>query len=284
MTITLAGCGVRLERDAPGIPGLRTAAPPPDSAALLATLGDVRRLERVAAASAGWGPRLAAVHRAQEDRISDVVAGLGVRPSSSPSSTRADGGAVGDLAGAEMTFATGAAPADLARTTAAHLPMLAAVAATRGAAATLAGHSPTWPNVTMPPAAVCVALLAAVRPAVYGVEVVAAGVRANAERKAMRSLLKGLYADRSRLEAAAGTAAPPPPLSYPLPPTASTPQARRQVVAGLLAPVVTATAAQVIQVRGEAAPLTGLLDLWSGAVARAWSWGVPPTPFPGLSG
>ncbi|KNX37526.1 DUF4439 domain-containing protein [Luteipulveratus halotolerans] len=280
--MTLGACSVRLESDAPGIPGLRTQEPTPDQKVLLATFVDVRGLEQTALTSGGVGARLAPVHKAQLSRLTDVIAGLGLTPPVMPANAgSAAPTASGDLAAAELRFGAGAGPAGLAQASAAHLPMLASIMATRGAGALLAGSTPTWPGEKPLAPAVSSALLAAVRPAVYGLETISA-LTPEKQRKPVRALLRDVTAERSRLEAAAGTTAPAPPLTYRLPGRTDTPAARAQLVTRLLSDVVTAAAGQVSVARGRPGELTGLVALWSRSTARAWQWGVTPGPFPGL--
>ena len=277
--MALGACSLRLESDAPGIPGLRTQEPTPDQKVLLATLVDLRGLEQTALAAGGVGARLAPVHKAQVSRLTDVIAGLGLTPPVAPSASAPP--ASGDLAAAEVRFGAGAGPADLARASATHLPMLASIMTTRGAGALLAGRTPTWPGETPLAPAVSSALLGAVRPAVYGLETISA-LTPEKQRKPVRTLLRDVTAERSRLEAAAGSTAPAPPLTYRLPGRTDTPAARAQLVTRLLSDVVTATAGQASVVRDRPGELTGLVALWSRSTARAWQWGVTPGPFPGL--
>ncbi|AKU16473.1 DUF4439 domain-containing protein [Luteipulveratus mongoliensis] len=271
----LGGCSVRLERDAPDIPGLKTPDPPPDQPVLLATLADLRRLHTAAEATPGEGARLAAMHQAQADRLAAVVAGLGI---TAPTTTSP---ATPVLGSAEVAFAPGARVADIARASTTYVPMLAAVLASRGAAGQSLGQAPVWPAARMP-SALAVSLLAAVRPAVYGFEMIAARTPSK-ERKPVRATLKQLYAARSSLEAAAGAAAPPAQLTYQLPFAITDASSRSRLAQELLTAMVTTAAGQAAGVRGRPADLSGLLDVWSTAIALSWTWGVAPTAFPGLT-
>lgn len=92
LALPLAGCGIRLERDAPEILGIPTLPPPADSTVMQDT---VTRLRQVAGALAGqdpaaWTAPLRALHTDQADRLTRIAASAGIEisaPATSSSST-----------------------------------------------------------------------------------------------------------------------------------------------------------------------------------------------------
>lgn len=92
LALPLAGCSIRLERDAPHILGIPTAAPPADSQVMQDA---VTRLRAVAAHLVGqepaaWTVPLQRLHTDQADRLVRIAASAGIEitdPTASPSST-----------------------------------------------------------------------------------------------------------------------------------------------------------------------------------------------------
>ncbi|WP_431842696.1 hypothetical protein [Calidifontibacter indicus] len=92
LALPLAGCGIRLERDAPEILGIPTLPPPADSTVMQDT---VTRLRQVAGALAGqdpaaWTAPLRALHTDQADRLTRIAASAGIEisaPATSSSSS-----------------------------------------------------------------------------------------------------------------------------------------------------------------------------------------------------
>lgn len=285
--LALGGCSVRLEDDAPALPGLETRGPAPDQDLLLASWRSLQSLSALAASvPAGdsvWIAPIASAHRAQQDRLAGLIAGLGVTPSpGAPTVSAATGGTAEALRTAEMRLIPGSDLAAVAAGQSDNVPMLTSILAFRAAASTVLGTTPAIAGARTPSGQVAVHLLAAVRPAVYGLEIVAARTPAK-QRDQVRDTLKAMYGARSRLEGAAGSAAPPDQLSYQLPVAVTDEASGKQLAQQLLAAVVTASASQASALRGQSAQLGGLIQLWSTAASWGWRWGSPVEPFPGLT-
>lgn len=109
----LTGCSIRLEKDAPRVPGVPTQKPPRDAAVLREL---VRRLYTVRDAAQG-DPRgksagLDALHEAQLDRVTKVAASGGIEvpePTASPSPSATLPSATASSASAPATDSTDAA-------------------------------------------------------------------------------------------------------------------------------------------------------------------------------
>ena len=159
---------------------------------------------------------------------------------------------------------------------------MAALAAQRAAAATLLGGSVRWPASTVAPHDAAPDLLAAVRSATYGFEVVAAQADAGGRARAL-AVLATLRAREEQLQALAGADAGAPPLGYRLPFTVTTPASAarlaRVLLPGLLLSVGSAYAAGA----GDRPGLAGLLRWAAQLQTQAGAWGAAPTPFPGLA-
>ncbi len=273
--LALAGCGIRLERDAPHIPGLKTAGPPADQAALQGLLDVTTAAQAVAAADkAAWGPRLAAIHGQQVTRLTQVMATQGMTVRSATTSPVGSGMLPAEQAGVARL-------ASIASTTSGNLPMAAAVVVSQAAACRVLGTPARFSGQELPDQQVLLAVLPALRTATYGFEVLAAKTPLK-ERKDAAAALQTLAAARSEWEAAAGSAAPAEPPGYALPVAPTTPDNRRALARRLLGDVATTAASQVDGVRGRASQLAGLAQVWSDAVGLGWQWGSAPTAFPGL--
>ena len=84
----LAGCGIRLEDDAPRVPLVPTREPIPGEAALLRLLGAVRSASLAPVdPAAPLSPALAGLHRRQAEVLHDALRQRGVPQASLPSST-----------------------------------------------------------------------------------------------------------------------------------------------------------------------------------------------------
>ncbi len=279
--VTLAGCGIRRESDAPRLPGLATPAPPADRATLLAALSAERMLHAASlTAGAGWPARLAPVHAAQATRLVQVLASEGVTVPAEPPSD-ATRGTAPRLALFEARQVSTAICADAARASATNLPTLVGLLAVHAAAATALGGPPTWADAAT--SRVGVALVPSVRAAVYTLEVVAARTP-QAQRPLVRATLSTMYAARSRVEGAAGDSAPAAPLGYRLAARPDSPAGRAELGRVALDGVVQACAAHAGVTRGSPADVRALAREWGGALDLAWRWGRPVAAFPGLRG
>jgi Domain of unknown function (DUF4439) len=311
----LTGCGIRLERDAPDLPGLKTQEPPPDQAALLAMLrsvqGLLRSADRTPDGANAWVLPVRIAHQAQVTRLVDVLASLGVdvpsaagsaspsptptgtpstsaAPSSpSPASTTstgtpAAGGATGPLATAEVTFPGAATEQKAWAASDGNRPMLVSLCASRRAAASLlvGGDAPRPLAPGIPPASVSsIPIAQAIRPAVYGFELIAAKTPLR-ERAQVTDTLHWLGGARDALSAVVGE---PEHTSYALPVRVTDAASARRLARALLADVLAAVASQTDAIGSQGwGPQRWTLRLWSNAAADHARWGAPVAAFPGL--
>lgn len=242
-----SGCGLRLERDAPPLPLLPSAHPYPAGAALRTELA---RSSAALAAAQAWSDAggaalagaLVTAHRTHVEALRDRLAAVHepvATPStpqttpSTPRASEADPGAGGVtvarrlLLAAERVGIDGAAAQGLAGVPATDRVLLGACLVTRAQAARLLGapasKAPRSPRAV--DAAQAAQLLTTVRPAVYGLQVVAA--RAVVSRSARAGVARGALAatlrHRQVLGPQAGAQAPADPLGYDLPEPLETP-------------------------------------------------------------
>ena len=300
----LTGCRVRLEDDAPRVPLLPTRQPIPDEGALLQALADTRDLQAAAAALVGarTPARLAAVHARQVAVLEQVLRSARVpsaswaatpspttsagripappSPSGSPSAAAKPTRAA--LAQQEALAMQPGALTALAGATPAHLPLLAALTAQRAAAVTLLGGSVHWAASSVAPRAAAPGLLAAVRSATYGLEVVAAQSGAAGRARAL-AVLATLRPREEQLQALAGADADAPPLGYRLPFAVATPASAARLARALLPDLLLSVGSAYGASAGDRAGLVGLVR-WSAQLqGQAGAWGAAPTPFPGLT-
>ncbi|WP_141337470.1 DUF4439 domain-containing protein [Ornithinimicrobium kibberense] len=171
---------------------------------------------------------------------------------------------------------------DASTATPTHLAMLVSVAAQHAASAQELGAAVDWPPLAGPRDAAAVALLAALRPAVFGLEVLAARSRGE-ERADYESVLEEVAGLTRQLTSLAGRAAPVPPLGYDLPEPLADREDRRDLAVRLVADVAPAALTTATRVSGDVAQLTGVARV----VAEAVSWdrrlGGRGSPFPGMT-
>lgn len=280
----LTGCGIRMESDAPHIPGVKKQGPPADQAVLRKVLKTVAAGAALAATeSSTWAERLAKVHRAQRDRLTKVMATQGMTPSPAP--TAGNGGTVSDTSLVPLDqFEHGAAGEMklLVGLSTRNLPMAAAIAVTHAAAAQVLGAPDNPSGVTAPKTAAVEAILPSLRAAVYALEVIIAKTPL-ADRKKAEATLTTLRATRAIWEASLGKDVPPSPDGFTLPLQPTTAARRQKLAQRVLTDLIDACAGQVIATRGDRGAFIGLTTLWSDATAQLWLWGAKPVPFPGLT-
>jgi hypothetical protein len=267
------------------------------------------------------GEELDDLWRAQQDRLELLITLGGVplpalldepavplpRPDDGASTTspaRKDADArAGDVAGSTGDAASGRAdrprPEDLGRVvgtdhteacrelstaTPTNLQMLASLTAQHVASAARLGAPVTWGALSGPAGAAAVPVLAATRPAVFGLEVVAArsapGSEERADYEAVLAQLRGLTRQLSTL---AGQAAPVAPLGYDLPEPLETARQRRDLARRLVRDVAPAALDAAQRVPGDLAQLTGVVRIVSDAVVWGDRLGDAASPFPGMS-
>lgn len=281
--VGLTGCGIRMESDAPHIPGVKKQGAPADEAVLRKVLRTVAWGAALAATeSSTWAKHLAKVHRAQRDRLTKVMATQGMTPSPAP--TGGGSGTVSETSLAPLDqFEHGAAGEMklLVALSARNLPMAAAIAVTHAAAAQVLG-APDEPSGGEAPKAVVVeAILPSLRAAVYALEVIVAKTPLP-DRKKAEATLTTLRVTRATWEASLGKDVPPSPDGFTVPVNPTTDASRQKLAQRVLSDLVAACAGQVTATRGDRSAFIGLTTLWSDATAQLWKWGATPTPFPGL--
>src|SRR5918995_6495435 len=284
LALPSAGCGIRLEDDAPRLPLVPTRTPVPSEAELVALTQDTAALAEAAAAlGSTLGNTLATLHRRQHTVlrttlvIHQVPADALAAPPTSTATPPTDGRAA--LAAAEGAAAASAG--DLAGVGQDLRGTVAALHAQRYAAATvLSGRPPTVPRDAVSGEPVR-ALAAETAAAIWMFEVVSARSRGGQRTRSDTTLraLQGLLTDQ-----VAGGSRPEDALGHPLPfevrTAADTARLARQVLEALragygarLEPVVTESGAD-----GMAA-----LTRWLGTVeGEGHRWGLGLRPFPGL--
>lgn len=276
----LTGCGIRVANGAPHVPGLKQQGPPADQA----VLRSVRRqldgaIEAAAADSSAWAEKLAAIHREQRTRLTQVMATQGMTPAPTPRPT----GPKIDRPALFLVEQRGARQAgSCVNLSARNLPMATAITVTENAGATMLGHSIRLSGGTVPSVAVVLAILPALRAAIYALEVIVAKTPLTA-RKRGDATLTTLHAARATWEASLGKDLPTPPDGYALPVDPTTSSTRRTLAQRVLTDLITACAGQASATRGDRGALTGLAALWADGTAELWQWGATPTPFPGLT-
>ena len=296
--LSLGGCGIRLESDAPTLPFLATRTPIPAETELLALTARCATLA-ASARAAGTNALLGALTTIHERQHEVLVTALRAR--SVPDELMADPTASGSPASPSPTGSVATAAlavseaADLTRRPAlsgvdeALRPTVCALLAQRYAAATLlGGPAPAEPAGGSDPQwavpAEAAPLLDASRSATYGFEVVAAQ-SGGAARTLARSTLGVLAALTQEQAASLGTAAPAPALGYPLPFRVSTPAEARRLAVHLVTGLRAAYGGTLEALtRSAADPAFGHLPWWLGrAEVLAHQWGVALEPFPGLA-
>jgi hypothetical protein len=304
LALPAAGCGIRLEDDAPRVPLVPTRTPVPAEAELVALTTETLALAELAATVPGaLAAALTTIHRRQHTVLRTTLLRQQVpasvldeqpAPSTSPSTSppasgspsptpsptpSATASALVTLAAAEA--ASAARAAEFAGAESDLLPTLASLHAQRHAAATLlSGRPPTVP--TDPVAGDAVeALAASTSAAVYLFEVVSArsGGAQRTRSDATLDVLRRLRADQ-----VAGGSAPEGTLGHPLPfPVETSADAARLAREALLA-----LRAGYGEHLGELAASESGAGLaaatrWLGTVeVQAHRWGLGLEPFPAL--
>ncbi len=286
-----AGCGIRLEDDAPRIPLVPTRTPVPAEAELVALTRDTAALAALAVPVPGaLAADLATLHQRQHTVLRSTLLADGVPAadldataspsptgSAPPTATPAGRAALAAAEGSSAAAAAGFAgvEADLRAT-------IAALHAQRYAAASLlSGHPPTVPSDPVGGDRVGT-LATSTAGAVYLLEVVSArssgGQRARSDTTlaALRALLADQLAGGATADESLGH-----PLPFPVGDAAAAARLARQSLTTLragygdhLGPIVAS----------DGGPGLAALTRWLGAVeVEAHRWGVALEPFPGLT-
>lgn len=279
---TLSGCGIRLESDAPHIPGIKKQGPPADQKTLERLFFMLRKTATAAGSaprSEKWAGKLEAVHLAQATRLTEVMSTQGMKvPIYHDSSTGASGDLV-DYQSAERINARQIG--SLAGLTTRNLPMAAAIGVTQNAAAQILGGYVEPSGGTVPKADQVTAILPSLRAAIYAFEEIIAKTPLK-QRKTAERTLTALRATRATWEASLGKEVPASPDGFVLPVQPTTDARRHQLARRVLSDLIDACAGQAVATRGDRGAFIGLTTLWADATAQSWRWGAKPVPFPGL--
>lgn len=172
--------------------------------------------------------------------------------------------------------------ATLVTVSAINLPTLIALHGHRAAAAEILGRPVKWPVVEGPLEAGAITILAGLRQAVYGLEVLVAR-STEKEREAYNDALIPLREAARTVTELAGPAAPVAPLGYGLPGDVGTKKERQQLAKDLLSALPQAVIAGSAARAGDKNAIAGTLRLVSLSVRLGTSFRVPTAPFPGLT-
>ncbi|HWC23105.1 MAG TPA: DUF4439 domain-containing protein [Flexivirga sp.] len=279
----LSGCGIRLESDAPHIPGIKKQGPPPDQKPLEQLFFALRKTATAAASAPAadlWAGKLGTMHLAQAKRLTAVMSTQGMKV---PSYHYSSSGASGDLVDYKSAERINARRiGSLTDVTERNLPMAAAIAVTQNAAAHVLGEYVEPAGGSVPKTAVVEAILPSLRAAAYALEVIIAKTPLDARKRAEATVTM-LHATRATWEASLGKDVPPSPDGFTLPVNPTTDDARQKLAQRVLTDLITACAGQVTATRGDQGAFIGLTTLWADSTAQLWRWGAAPAPFPGLA-
>lgn len=295
--LTLGGCGIRLEDDAPRIPLLPTRTPLPAEDLLVALARECAVLAARAEGSASPLARtLGPLHRRQHTVLRTALVGAGVRAevvdSPGPSATPAPTSTTttpppSPVTAAALGATEAASAARAAQFAAVAMPLRAPVAALhaqRWAAATvLTGRAPSAPAAgTDPVDGRAVGDLAdATASAVYLLEVATAR-STGAQRTRGTATLTALRAVLAEQRASGD--APEPSLGHPLPFPVATPADAVRLARAALTGLRTDHGRALADLAALGAPGLVAATRWQGTVeAEASRWGAALTPFPGLA-
>jgi hypothetical protein len=278
------------------------AAPAPplaDTALLLRIWQDTQDLQRDAnAVSAPRDRRGALVETRRILGIQEAVLGRLVRAQGGGTSPESGDAATTTPLADSASDTTGPAP-DLAEVAAAlspldrlpgslegvspsNLPTLMSLYGVRFAAAQMLGRSLDWTPPAGPSGASAVTLLAGLRQAVYGFEVIAARA-GGGERERYRAALTTLRPMMRTVTELAGEAAPAAPLGYGWDARVDSEAARLRAARELSRPLPAAVIAGSSARAGDGDAITGTVQAMATVVGVGREMGVPLSGFPGLS-
>lgn len=173
---------------------------------------------------------------------------------------------------------------ELSTATPTNLAQLASLAAQHAAAAVRLGAPVEWGPLEGPAGAAAVPVLAVTRPAVFGLEVLAArSAPGGDERAGYESVLRSLRGVTRQLSTLAGEAAPVAPLGYDLPEPLESAEERRELARRLVADIAPATLEASLRIPGDLAQLAGIVRIVAGATVWTAQLGGSAGPFPGMT-
>ncbi|MGB7449418.1 MAG: hypothetical protein WA892_09855 [Ornithinimicrobium sp.] len=301
----LAGCDSGPDQSAETRPaadqdaqGSQLPEPLADTDLLLHTWLDTQHLQHTAKAvpaGQGYGEVLAETRRILS--IQQAVLGRLIRAQQGDGSSLS--GAPNGGSGADDAASTSGASASPGRLAAAlsplqdlpetlggvsgsNLPTLLSLYGARFALAEALGRSPEWGLPSGPTGAASITLLAGLRQAVYGFEVLAARASGE-ERERYRSVLSTLRPLTRTMTDLAGPAAPAAPLGYGWEARLNTVADRRRAAQRLGRALPAAAMAGSSARAGDVDAIVGTVQVMATVVQVSGSVGVPLTGFPGLS-
>lgn len=171
---------------------------------------------------------------------------------------------------------------DLSRSSALNRAMLVSLAAQHAESARLLGAPVDWSQLQGPVGAAAVPVLARTRPAVFGLEVVAARSRGE-ERRRYESVLASVRSTTRALTTLAGDAAPLPPLGYDLPEPLDEEPDRLALAQALVRDVEPAVLSVVARAGSDVEQMHSLVRLLAETQESAHELGGGPDPFPGMT-
>lgn len=173
---------------------------------------------------------------------------------------------------------------ELSTATPTNLLLLASLCAQHVASADRLGAPTAWEPMAGPAGAAAVPVLAATRPAVFGLEVVAArSAPGSQERTDYEVVLGSLRGISRQLSTLAGETAPVAPLGYDLPEPLATGAQRADLARRLVSDVAPAALDAAQRVPGDLPQLTGVVRVVSDAVLWEDLLGGEADPFPGMT-
>ncbi|SOC55085.1 protein of unknown function [Ornithinimicrobium cerasi] len=171
---------------------------------------------------------------------------------------------------------------EVATATPTNLALLVSLAAQQADAAAWLGAPVDWAPLAGPEGAPAVPVLAVTRPAVFGLEVLAARSR-DEERATYEGILEEVRSLTRQLTTLAGAAAPVAPLGYDLPEPLETPEQRRSLALALVSDISPAGLGAAQRLVGSADQLTAALRIVSDAATWTRELGGSAEPFPGMT-
>lgn len=181
-----------------------------------------------------------------------------------------------------MRSATPAFVKEISAATPTNLPLLVSLVGQHAASAERLGAPIGWGALAAPEGAAAVPLLAVTRPAIFGLEVLAAR-SLHEEREAYEGVLEGVRAITRHLTTLAGDAAPVAPLGYDLPEPLDKPEHRKKLARALVADIAPAALGSADRVRGDADKLMSVVRIVSDAALWTHALGGQAETFPGMT-
>lgn len=222
--------------------------------------------------------------------LPDVAGASGPPPDEAAASTGTDdaaatsapAGLAPDVLGTEIRADLDGALEGLTRSTVTNRAVLTSLLAQHSEAARLLGAAVHHEPLVGPVGAAAVPVLQVTRPAVFGLEVVAARSRGE-ERELYESVLRPLQRITRSLTSLAGEAAPVPPLGYDLPEPLDDEPSRMALARGLVQDVAPAALSAVGRAGSDVGQLRSVVRIVAESAAWSRELGAEAVPFPGMT-